>query len=63
VHIVDRDPDPLQQMTTFDLRLILDLLLARLVWLAAAELVFKPLFTRLYRRADQALGDRLPDLP
>ena len=50
-------------MTTFDLRLILDLLLARLVWLAAAELVFKPMFTRLYRRADQALGDRLPDLP
>ena len=49
-------------MSTSDFRLIADLLLARLAWLAVAELIFKPVFFRLYRSADQALNDRLPDL-
>jgi hypothetical protein len=45
-----------------DLRLILDLLLARLLWLAGEELIVKPFLRRKYERLDQALGDRLPDL-
>lgn len=39
--------------------------LALAVWflgLGVAELVVKPLWRRLYRRADKAAGDRLPDL-
>lgn len=42
-----------------------DLLLALLAWLLTtglAELVVKPTWRRLYRRADLATGDRLPDL-
>lgn len=50
-----------------DLRLSLDvalgLLLARVAWVAATELLIKPVLLRLYRRADSALSDRLPDLP
>jgi len=49
-------------MSTSDLQIIGDLLLARLLWLAAAELIFKPAFARGYQRVDKALGDRLPDL-
>lgn len=45
-----------------DLRLVLDLLLARLAWLAAEELVVKPFLRRRYQRVDAALNDRLPDL-
>jgi hypothetical protein len=45
-----------------DLRLVLDLLLARLAWLAGEELVVKPFLRRKYERLDQALKDRLPDL-
>jgi hypothetical protein len=45
-----------------DLRLIFDLLLARLAWLAGEELIVKPFLRRKYNRLDQALGDRLPDL-
>jgi hypothetical protein len=42
-----------------------DLLLGLVVWLLTtgfAELVVKPAWRRLYRRADQSLSDRLPDL-
>jgi hypothetical protein len=42
-----------------------DLLLGLVVWLLTtgfAELVVKPTWRRLYRRADQSLSDRLPDL-
>lgn len=50
-----------------DLRLSLDvalgLLLARVAWVALTELLIKPVLLRLYRRADTALNDRLPDLP
>jgi hypothetical protein len=49
-------------MSISDLRLIADLLLARLAWVAADELVIKPFLRRKYNRLDQALGDRLPDL-
>lgn len=49
-------------MSTSDFRLIADLLLARLAWLAVAELIFKPVFARGYQRVDKALNDRLPDL-
>jgi hypothetical protein len=45
-----------------DLRLVLDLLLARLAWLAGEELVVKPFLRRRYQRLDEALNDRLPDL-
>ena len=48
-----------------DLHPIADLLLGLGVWLlttALAELVVKPAMHRLYRRADKATGDRLPDL-
>jgi hypothetical protein len=37
-------------------------ILGRALWLIVAELVAKPLMFHLYRRADQALADRLPDL-
>ena len=43
-----------------DLRLIFDLILARLAWLAGEELLVKPMLRRFYHRADQALDD--PDL-
>lgn len=50
-----------------DLHLSLDVaigfLLARVAWVAATELLIKPVLLRLYRRADAALNDRLPDLP
>ena len=42
-----------------------DFALGLLVWLVTtgfAELVVKPAWRRLYRRADQATGDRLPDI-
>jgi hypothetical protein len=42
-----------------------DLLLGLVVWLLTtgfAELVVKPAWRRVYRRADQSLSDRLPDL-
>jgi hypothetical protein len=42
-----------------------DLLLGLAVWFlttGVAELVVKPAWRRLYRRADKATGDRLPDL-
>jgi|LakMenE01Jun11ns_1017448.scaffolds.fasta_scaffold9677996_2 hypothetical protein len=45
-----------------DLRLVLDLLLARLAWLAGEELVVKPFLRRKYNRLDQSLNDRPPDL-
>jgi hypothetical protein len=45
-----------------DLRLVLDLLLARLAWLAGEELIVKPFLRRKYDRLDEALGDRLPDI-
>jgi hypothetical protein len=38
-------------------------ILGRAIWLAAQELLIKPLLIRLYQRADAAAGDRLPDLP
>ncbi len=37
-------------------------ILGRALWLIVAELVAKPLMFHLYRRADRALADRLPDL-
>lgn len=46
-----------------DLHIIGDLLAARLVWLILAELIVRPLLRMVYRRADAALDDRLPDLP
>jgi hypothetical protein len=49
-------------MTWADLHIIGDLLVARLLWTAATELVFKPLVFWKYHRLDAALGDRLPDL-
>jgi hypothetical protein len=42
-----------------------DLFLGLLAWLFTtgfAELVVKPAWRRVYRRADQSLSDRLPDL-
>jgi hypothetical protein len=45
-----------------DLRVVADLLLARLAWLAAEELVVKPFLRRKYERLDEATGGRLPDL-
>jgi hypothetical protein len=47
------------------LHLNADLLAGLAVWLFTtgfSELVVKPLWRRLYRRADQSLSDRLPDL-
>jgi hypothetical protein len=47
------------------LHLNADLLAGLAVWLLTtglAELVVKPTWRRLYRRADQSLSDRLPDL-
>lgn len=38
-------------------------ILGRALWLIVAELVVKPLIFRLYRGADAALADRLPNLP
>jgi hypothetical protein len=49
-------------MSWTDLHIIGDLLVARLLWTAATELVFKPILVWKYNRIDQALGDRLPDL-
>jgi hypothetical protein len=48
-----------------DLHPTADLLLGLGMWLLAtgfAELAIKPAWRRLYRRADKAAGDRLPDL-
>jgi hypothetical protein len=45
-----------------DLRLIADILLARLAWIAGEELIVKPWLRRKYERLDQALGDKLPDI-
>jgi hypothetical protein len=45
-----------------DLRLVVDLLVARLLWLTGEELILKPFLRRKYERLDQALGDRLPDI-
>jgi|688.fasta_scaffold302575_2 hypothetical protein len=48
-----------------DLHPTADLLLGLAVWLLTTgftELVVKPTWRRLYRRADQSLSDRLPDL-
>jgi hypothetical protein len=48
-----------------DLHLAADAIAAFLMWLtttAMVELVIKPFLHRLYRRADQSLSDRLPDL-
>lgn len=54
-------------MSSTDARLALDVaagwLLGRLVWIAAQELLIKPLLFRLYRQADDVLGGRLPTLP
>jgi hypothetical protein len=50
---------------TRDLHVIADVLLGLTVWLVTtgfAELVVKPAWRRVYRRADRAIGDRLPDL-
>jgi hypothetical protein len=47
------------------LHLNADLLAGLAVWLFTtgfSELVVKPTWRRLYRRADHATGDRLPDL-
>ena len=48
-----------------DLHLTADAIAAILMWMLTtgfAELVIKPAWRRLYRRVDQAAGDRLPDL-
>jgi hypothetical protein len=45
-----------------DLRLIADILLARLAWIAGEELIVKPWLKRKYERLDQALGDKLPNI-
>lgn len=45
-----------------DLRLIADIILARLAWIAAEELVVKPWMKRRYAGLDKALGDKLPDI-
>jgi hypothetical protein len=45
-----------------DLRLIADIMLARLAWIAAEELIVKPWLKRKYDRLDHALGDKLPDI-
>ena len=48
-----------------DIRLIGDLLLARLVWvagLAVTELLIKPFLIRKYNRLDAKLNDVLPNL-
>jgi len=44
-----------------DLHIILDLLVARLLWMVVTELIVKPFLFRQYDRLDKALGDRLPD--
>lgn len=49
-------------MTWADLHIVGDLLVARLLWLARAELIAKPLLRLAYHHTDAALGDRLPDL-
>lgn len=46
-----------------DLHIVDDLLVARLLWMALADLVVRPLLRMVYRRTDAALDDRLPDLP
>ena len=38
-------------------------LLARAAWVGVTELLIKSAWFRLYRRADAALADRLPNLP
>lgn len=45
-----------------DLRLIADIMLARLAWIAAEELIVKPWLKRRYEGLDKALGDKLPDI-
>jgi hypothetical protein len=48
-----------------DLHLSADVLLGLGMWFLTtgfAELVIKPAWRRVYRRVDQAAGDRLPDL-
>jgi hypothetical protein len=45
-----------------DLRIILDIIMARLAWIAAEELVVKPWLKRRYEGLDKALGDKLPDI-
>jgi hypothetical protein len=45
-----------------DLRLIADILLARLAWIAGEELIVKPWLRRRYAGVDKALGDKLPDI-
>ena len=45
-----------------DLHIILDLLVARLLWMVVTELIVKPFLFRQYDSLDKALGDRLPDL-
>ena len=45
-----------------DLRLIADILLARLAWIAGEELIVKPWLKRKYERLDQALGAKLPNI-
>jgi hypothetical protein len=45
-----------------DLKLIADILLARLAWIAAEELIVKPWLRRRYAGLDKATGDKLPDL-
>jgi hypothetical protein len=49
-----------------ELHLTADAAVALGLWLATTavvELVVKPLLFRLYRRADEALKDFLPDIP
>ena len=45
-----------------DLHLIADVMLARLAWMAAEELIVKPWLKRRYDGIDKALGDKLPDI-
>lgn len=45
-----------------DLHLIFDVIVARLAWMAAEELIVKPWLKRKYERLDKALGDKLPDI-
>jgi hypothetical protein len=48
-----------------DIHLTADAVVAVLMWIfttGMAELVIKPTWRRLYRRIDQAAGDRLPNL-
>jgi hypothetical protein len=46
-----------------DLHLVVDFLAARLLWLAAAELIVKPFLFRKYNWLDAKVNDSLPDLP